>query len=67
METLTQVQSLAEAEVIKGLLAASGIEAFIPDQLTSQVLPLHTGLGAVRIQVAAEDLDRAKAILAEEN
>lgn len=52
-----------EAEVSKAHLAASGIEAFIVDEVEGGGLPVQ-GEGGVRVLVHAEDAEVARQILA---
>ncbi len=55
---------LHEAEFIKSVLEAEGIEAVIPDAFTVGVDPaLSVPLGGIRVQVAKPDVDRATATL----
>lgn len=57
--------SLPEAEFLKSLLAAEGIDAQVPDEYTVGVDPgLINALGGVRLIVRAKDLSRAEEILA---
>jgi hypothetical protein len=55
---------LHEAEFIKSVLEAEGIEAVIPDAFTVGVDPaLSVPLGGIRVQVAKHDAERAAAAL----
>ena len=55
---------LHEAEFIKSLLEAEGIEVFLPDEYTLGVDPgLAPGFGGVRILVRQEDRWRAREVL----
>jgi len=55
---------LHEAEFVKSLLEAEGIEVFLPDEYTLGVDPgLAPGFGGVRILVRHEDLSRAREVL----
>ena len=56
MITVATCSNPAEAELLQSLLADSGIECFVPDELFG---------GIVRILVADEKADEAKRILAE--
>ena len=56
MITATTCSNLAEAELLHSLLVENGIEAFVLDDAFG---------GAIRLQVADEQADAAKAILAE--
>ena len=55
---------LHEAEFVKSVLEAEGIEAVIPDAFTIGVDPaLSVPLGGIRVQVAKHDAERAAATL----
>jgi hypothetical protein len=55
---------LHEAEFIKSVLEADGIEAVIPDAFTVGVDPaLSVPLGGIRVQVLKPDAERARAML----
>jgi hypothetical protein len=55
---------LHEAEFIKSVLEADGIEAVIPDAFTVGVDPaLSVPLGGIRVQVLKPDAERARATL----
>ena len=56
---------LHEAEFLRSLLEAEGIEVFLPDEYTLGVDPgLAPGFGGVRVLVRHEDLSRAREVLA---
>ncbi len=56
---------LHEAQLIVSVLAAEGIEAFVPDAYTLGARPeLSTALGGVRVLVRASELQRAEDALA---
>lgn len=64
MITIANLNSLIEAQQLKARLAASGIEAFIPDEVSAGVVPLFfVTKGGVRVQVAEEVEDEARAII----
>ena len=65
--TLASFDWLWQADLVQCRLEASGIQTFVPDQYTNS-LCWHYGklLGGVRVQVCAEDLEDARAILDEE-
>jgi Putative prokaryotic signal transducing protein len=64
MVTIRTCFSLPEAQVIQSHLLGSGIEAFLPDELTVQNYWLWTNaIGGVRVQVLEEDAERAEEIL----
>ena len=58
--TIRNCHWLHEAQSVKSVLAAEGIDAQIPDEQTVAVQP---GIGAVRVVVRAEDAERAAATL----
>jgi hypothetical protein len=60
MTTLRTCSELEEAELIKSVLAGSGVTAFLPDE--SSVL-WSNALGGIRVQVADEDVERANDVL----
>lgn len=55
MTTVATCSNAAEAELLHSLLADVGIEAFVPDEMFG---------GAVRLQVADENAEEAKKIIA---
>ena len=59
---------LHEAQFLKSVLEAAGIEAFIPDEYTLGVQPLYANtLGGVRLLVRADDLETASEVLDSDN
>jgi hypothetical protein len=59
-----------EADLLRSVLAGSGIASFIPDERMGSLRPhLLLGTGGVRLQVHASDLERATDLLnaADEN
>ena len=66
MVTIRTCYSLPEAQVIQSHLQGSGIEAFLPDEMTVQNDWLLTNaLGGVRVQVWEDDAERAAEVLRE--
>ena len=64
MVTIRTCYSLPEAQVIQSHLEGSGIEAFLPDELTVQNDWLWANaIGGVRVQVLEEDAERAAEVL----
>ncbi|MDI6844727.1 MAG: DUF2007 domain-containing protein [Candidatus Saccharicenans sp.] len=64
MVELTRVWSLAEAEVIKSFLGASGIECVLKGQIVHSIYPFTMdGLGETVIMVMKKDLEKAKELL----
>jgi len=65
MTTIDHCSSVSEAMLKKSLLEGSGIRAWVPDELTSQVAPPYLFAGSgVRLQVEDEDADEARRVLA---
>ena len=67
MTTIANCLNLGEAQSLQMLLEASGIASFIPDEMTAGIAPYQffTNSG-VRLQVADENAEEARRILAEE-
>ncbi len=64
--TILTFTYLSEVYVIKGRLESEGVECFIKDELTTQVNPFYSNaIGGIKLQVKANDLDRAIQILKE--
>ena len=62
--TITTCRDLAEAQIVLSALEASGIEAFIPDEHMAGLYPTTIlDTNGVRVQVAADDAERALAVL----
>jgi len=62
--TICRCASVQEAEVVKSALEADGITAFIPDESMATIGPAaSTMLEGIRVQVAAEDAERARQVL----
>jgi hypothetical protein len=63
--TVRNCNYLHEAEFIKSVLEAEGIDAVIPDQHMAAVQPmLGSAIGGIRVQIRASDLQRASETLA---
>lgn len=63
--TIAVFDHVMEAEIAKGRLEAEGIEAFVQDEnLVVQNWLYRNAIGGLRLQVAANDADRATEILA---
>jgi hypothetical protein len=61
MKTVASCASADEALLLRSLLEASGIRAYVPDELTV----MYRGQAAgVRLQVDDEDLETARGIIA---
>jgi hypothetical protein len=62
MTTIAECSSSEEAQVLQSLLAGCGIAAYLPDDTKVT----YRGIGpSVRLQVADEDAETARAILAD--
>jgi hypothetical protein len=62
--TIRRCKDLQEAQLVKAALEADGIEAFIPDENAASLYPAQVlDTNGVRVQVAAEDADRARDVL----
>lgn len=55
---------LHEAELLKSVLEAEGVDAQVPDQYALGVEPAYSAFGGVRLMVHADELARAEEILA---
>jgi hypothetical protein len=64
MTTVATCSNPAEAMLLKSLLEANDITAYVPDELTAQSAPHFSGSG-IRVQVDDEKAEAAKRILAE--
>ena len=60
MTTLRTCSELEEAELIKSVLAGSGVEAFLPDEKSAL---WSNALGGYRVEVEDEDVERANDVL----
>ena len=64
MTTVTTCSNPAEAMLLKSLLEANGIPAFVPDELSAQTAPNFAGSG-LHLQVADEHAETAQKVLQE--
>lgn len=64
MITVTTCSNPAEAMLLKSLLEANGIPAFVPDELSAQTAPIYAGSG-LHLQVADEHAETARKLLDE--
>jgi putative signal transducing protein len=63
--TVRTCNYLHEAELIKSVLEADGIDVDIPDEHMANVQPgLGGTIGGIRVQVRSSDLERAEESLA---
>ena len=67
MTTVANCFNIQQAEQIRMRLESAGIPAFIPDETSAGVVPHHfmTPSG-VRVQVADEQADEARKLIAED-
>ena len=64
MTTVATCSNPAEAMLLKSLLEANDIEAFVPDELTAQSAPHFSGSG-IHVQVDDAHAETARRLLAE--
>ena len=64
MTTVATCSNPAEAMLLKSLLEANEITAYVPDELTAQSAPHFSGSG-IRVQVEDQHAEIAKRILEE--
>jgi len=66
MTTIANCPNLSEAHLIQSVLMGSGIESFIPDELTAHNdWGIITAIGGIRVQVSDGDAEKALLILSE--
>lgn len=62
--TIRACKDLQEAQIVRSVLEAGGIQAFIPDENVATLYPAQVlDTDGVRVQVAAEDAELAKELL----
>ena len=64
MTTITTCSTIAEAQLLKSLLEDAGIKVFLPEEMTGNSAPQFVFGSGVRLQVAEEDADDARALIA---
>lgn len=60
--------SLLEVQLLRSLLEAEGITAFLKDEILGTNAPAYAvpgGVGAIKVVIAKRDLDRAELIIQE--
>jgi hypothetical protein len=69
MKTIATCQQLIEAQILQATLGGSGIQAYLPEELTAQTSgnAYNYAMGGLRVQVEEEDVDAARTILADFN
>ena len=66
--TVRTCRDVTEAELVRSMLEAGGIQAFIPDENVATLYPPQVlDTDGVRVQVAAEDADLARELLEHED
>jgi Putative prokaryotic signal transducing protein len=66
MTTIATPLSIDQAEIIRSVLEAHGIKAFIPDELTANNAPTYLfASGGIRVQVDDDDAGTARALIAD--
>lgn len=66
MTTVAHCVSIDHALLLRSLLEGCGVEAFVPDELNAQIQPfLFSSASNIRVQVADENAQVARAILTE--
>ncbi len=64
MTTVATCSNPAEAMLLKSVLEANNIAAYVPGELTAQASPDFSGAG-IRVEVEDEHAEEAKRLLAE--
>jgi hypothetical protein len=64
LETVATFSFAPEMGLVRSKLESEGIECFVKDELVSQTY-IHNTVGGMKLQVKAEDAERAKKILEE--
>ncbi len=64
MTTVVTCSNPAEAMLLKSLLEANGVPAYVPEELTAQSAVDFAGSG-IRVRVDDENIETAKRLLAE--
>ncbi len=64
MTTVATCSNPAEAMLLKSVLEANNISAYVPGELTAQASPDFSGAG-IRVEVEDEHAEEAKRLLAE--
>lgn len=63
---IARFQYSSEAQIVKGKLQSEGIEVFLADQVLIDTDPLVSqAIGGIKLNVYADDEERARAILSE--
>ena len=65
MNTIANLGSLSEAQILQAKLKAADIDAFIPDESGSDVSHIPPIQSGVRLQVAEKDVEKAIEVINE--
>lgn len=64
MKTVASLSTVNQAYLLRSWLEANGLECFIPEEMTAGgVLPNEAVFSGVRIQVAEEDVEKAREMI----
>lgn len=66
MTTIANFQKVEEAHLLRMRLEDAGIPAYLRDENMAQIWGVSIELGGIRVEVADEDADAARALLAGE-
>lgn len=65
MVTIAHFAEVSEAQIIRSVLEGHGIESVIPNEQTAEIAPPYLwASGGIQLQVAEEDLEAAREVLA---
>ena len=65
MVTIAHFAEVSEAQIIRSVLEGHGIESIIPNEQTAEIAPPYLwASGGIQLQVAEEDLESAREVLA---
>lgn len=65
MKTIAAFSKIEDAYLVRSRLEGSGVTAFVRDEFTVAANPLYANaIGGVKVEVADEDYDRAREVLA---
>lgn len=65
MVEIARFQYPAEAQTLRCLLESEGIECYLKDELTSQILGSYVDVGGVKIEILEKNLPRALEVMKE--
>ncbi|MDR1305825.1 MAG: DUF2007 domain-containing protein [Verrucomicrobiales bacterium] len=65
MQTVFTCSVLNQALLLQSWLTANGLDSFIPEELTGNILPYIAVNSGIQIQVAEADVDRAAGLIKE--